>query len=33
MGTTVSALEPAAPANHPNAAIFNTFEAISAAVV
>ncbi|WEN14020.1 hypothetical protein PY254_12325 [Rhodanobacter sp. AS-Z3] len=32
-GAMVSALEPAAPANHPAAAIFDTFAAITAAIV
>lgn len=32
-GTTVPALEPAAPVTRPNAAIFNTFAEISAAIV
>ncbi|QRP62452.1 hypothetical protein I6J77_09820 [Rhodanobacter sp. FDAARGOS 1247] len=32
-GAAISALEPAAPANHPDAAIYDTFAAITAAVV
>lgn len=32
-GAAVSALEPAAPANNPNAAIYDTFQAIAAAIV